>query len=832
MQRTRGLPFRCVVAMTLLASVLLAPPARAATAPLDGVLAFGAPALGSAASANLDAPLVAIGSSGGGGYWEVTSTGQVTPFGAAEFSGTTAGRPLAAPVVGIAADPDGSGYWLAARDGGVFAFAARFAGSAGGLRLAAPIRAIAADPAGGGYWLVADDGGVFAFGRARFLGSAVGHRPGAHFVGIAATPSGKGYWLAASDGEVVGFGDAAGRGSARVVGLAAPVVGIAADVAGDGYWLAAADGGVFATRAEYRGSAATFALGDRPVIGIAADPLSGGYWLARATPAAPPASCGVGAFPVAQVRPGMTGSGLTVSSGTTIEPFSVTVIGTLPDAILPGVDMIVVRADSAAIRAAGGIWAGMSGSPVYAADGRLLGAVAYGTSWAPSSIVGLTPAEWMLGLAARALPKTATTARAAQATAAAVGDDGLTPLATPISVTAPRGHRFGTARELLTDAGVGPATYYRGAAAPLTASSAAPRPGSHVAVALAYGDVTVAATGTVTAVCGDTVLAFGHPITARGPITASAHSAEVVYVQPDPLGTPYAAARVGGTIGTVDQDRLSGVRMRLGAPPAGATVTMHLRDAATGAERAATTIINPLFPDASWEIANQLYGNLVAVQQQDGEGVVQMRWTATGTSALGPWELGRRDRYASQWYVAGDAAYDVAAAIDQVIGANPFAKATLTSLELVAVTSPDYASDRITSVSADTGAGFARLDPAEGLVVDPGTDVPLRIEIQPFGGGPPLAVDVSLTIAPEAAGMSGGLTIAGGRSFMPEPTHEPTSFDDVLTSIRSMPTNDTLSVTTGFGVEGVDQDVTVLLDEVVTGAISMPIFVNGGVEGE
>ncbi|MQA83784.1 MAG: hypothetical protein GEV03_03880 [Streptosporangiales bacterium] len=92
----------------------------------------------------------------------------------------------------------------------------------------------------------------------------------------------------------------------------------------------------------------------------------------------------------------MTGSGLTVSKGTTPEPFQVTVQGVLEDGIAPGVDMIVVEADSPTLDRVGGIWAGMSGSPVYADDGRIIGAVAYGFSLGPSKIGGITPAEEML----------------------------------------------------------------------------------------------------------------------------------------------------------------------------------------------------------------------------------------------------------------------------------------------------------------------------------------------------------------------------------------------------------------------------------------------------
>ena len=93
-----------------------------------------------------------------------------------------------------------------------------------------------------------------------------------------------------------------------------------------------------------------------------------------------------------QITKGMTGTGYTVSKGTEPEPFSVEVLGVLPDGVAPGHDMIVVEASSPAIDEAG-VWEGMSGSPVYV-DGKLIGAVAYGfTQWGPSPIAGLTPAS-------------------------------------------------------------------------------------------------------------------------------------------------------------------------------------------------------------------------------------------------------------------------------------------------------------------------------------------------------------------------------------------------------------------------------------------------------
>ena len=76
------------------------------------------------------------------------------------------------------------------------------------------------------------------------------------------------------------------------------------------------------------------------------------------------------------------------------------------DLIGPGRDVIIVEISGPTVDAGGGVWAGMSGSPVYIDHGggpELAGALAYGFSFGATNIAGLTPAEDMLhvnGLAA------------------------------------------------------------------------------------------------------------------------------------------------------------------------------------------------------------------------------------------------------------------------------------------------------------------------------------------------------------------------------------------------------------------------------------------------
>ena len=113
----------------------------------------------------------------GQGYWEVSTTGRVFPFGDAIFSGDTGGLHLNAPMVGITPDPVTGGYWLIGADGGVFSFGAPFFGSTGNIHLNQPVVAMQATDDGDGYWFVASDGGIFAYGDAPFRGSMGGTAP-------------------------------------------------------------------------------------------------------------------------------------------------------------------------------------------------------------------------------------------------------------------------------------------------------------------------------------------------------------------------------------------------------------------------------------------------------------------------------------------------------------------------------------------------------------------------------------------------------------------------------------------------------------------------------
>src|SRR5215475_8659184 len=100
-----------------------------------------------------------------------------------------------------------------------------------------------------------------------------------------------------------------------------------------------------------------------------------------------------GTISVKDVKPGMTGYGLTVFEGTKPERFNVRVIGVLHK-FVPMEDIILINSDDPRLKYSGGV-AGMSGSPIFL-EGKLAGAFAYGFQFAKDPIAGVTPIEYMI----------------------------------------------------------------------------------------------------------------------------------------------------------------------------------------------------------------------------------------------------------------------------------------------------------------------------------------------------------------------------------------------------------------------------------------------------
>lgn len=300
-------------------------------------------------------------------------------------------------------------------------------------------------------------------------------------------------------------------------------------------------------------------------------------------------------IPVDEIVPGLTGYGYSVFSGSEPERFEAVVVGVMRNAT-PGTSYILARLSGQGLEKTG-VAAGMSGSPVWI-DGRLAGAVSFGWPFAHEAIAGITPIEDMRQIAAAgggvgsATPAgpSAPPVPLARLAAADLPADLLDRELARLRPTAVAGAvpgiqwsvvGFGAASEAVVRRGLGSVAPAGEAASQVPADPPLVRGGA-VAAVLVDGDLRLAATGTVTDILGDRVLAFGHPFLGLGPISLPMASAEVVTV----LSNAYSSFKIsnlGPVVGAFREDRQAGIVGRLGETAPTIPLTLRIAGGAAGA---------------------------------------------------------------------------------------------------------------------------------------------------------------------------------------------------------------------------------------------------------
>jgi len=307
-------------------------------------------------------------------------------------------------------------------------------------------------------------------------------------------------------------------------------------------------------------------------------------------PPAPPDHPGI--LPLDQIHPGMRGVAYTVFEGAVPEPMEVEVLGILKNVNGPKGDIILIRLHGAKAEYTG-VVAGMSGSPVYF-DGKLAGALAFRIGeFSKEPIAGVTPIEDMLEINAldasqppaaqpvsTASPEGASKTSAPGQPAASAGlqdyANYLRPIEAPLvfsgfSEDAVR--RFGAqfaAAGVVPVMGAGSATQEK-QPEPVV-------PGSSVSAVLIGGDMSVAATCTVTYIDPQRLLACGHPLMQFGAVDLPMTKAYVVAT----LASPLDAFKIINTtepVGAFVQDRHAGILGRFGKVPEMIPVTLTVHGA-------------------------------------------------------------------------------------------------------------------------------------------------------------------------------------------------------------------------------------------------------------
>ncbi|MBF0547111.1 MAG: hypothetical protein HQM08_21905 [Candidatus Riflebacteria bacterium] len=327
-------------------------------------------------------------------------------------------------------------------------------------------------------------------------------------------------------------------------------------------------------------------------------------------------------LPIKDIKTGMKGIGKTVIQGKEIETFNVEVMGTLVnnkinDNVLITGKSILVRVSGKVISDAGGIAAGMSGSPIYI-NGKIIGGLSSGWVMTDHTVGLVTPIEEMLEIwdypLQTCLPENYIKWNCENPIELAgkriesiweVGDpDSISQL--PVSgsdlvfarAAAPAVIQglWGKAADLLTSKfkkrGIqvvaDPMDSKRGdSPLPLSPTSEVAsgsaqatdtvEPGMAVGVQLARGDINLTTLGTLTYRDGKKVLAFAHSFLKKGNVAYLMTQAHIYHCFSS-VQMPFKIGAPTENLGIITQDREKGIAGEIGRFPAMIPIQLDMTD--------------------------------------------------------------------------------------------------------------------------------------------------------------------------------------------------------------------------------------------------------------
>ena len=466
-------------------------------------------------------------------------------------------------------------------------------------------------------------------------------------------------------------------------------------------------------------------------------------------------------FPLDQLKSGMNGKAYTVVDGSgKIEQFNVHIVGVTDDG-KGSKRMIMAEASGDVIRRTGGILQGMSGSPIYI-DGKLVGALAATLKEMNPYTFFITPIEDMLEMWTLPDPKAQVNhykIAKVEETAEPEKDTKLEIKSAKTTIhknksaeesTEPEEERIEPEEEpeeiedepeeeTLQEMGA----FYLGGfnsdgarflsqilglkklqAAPASTAErgikfdATLEPGSALGVAIIYGDFSLGATGTVTAVEGKKILAFGHSFTHAGNVNYFMTDASVIGSISGANSTGVKLAGIGHVIGRVNQDRESGVAGILGTFPAVVPVTVTVKDNSLNKEETynATIAYNEnLVPKLSASIA---YTALSKMADTLAESTVDIDFNIKTDSIAGG-EISRKNMFYNASDVGQVAVLELMQALNLVCS-NTKQESNIFGVDVNISFETERRTASIVSISPDKKK------------VKPGETVNLTVELQPY----------------------------------------------------------------------------------------------------
>jgi hypothetical protein len=367
-------------------------------------------------------------------------------------------------------------------------------------------------------------------------------------------------------------------------------------------------------------------------------------------------------FPLRDVRAGQHAIGKTVFLGNKIEEFQVEILGVLEN-VGPRQSVILARLSGGPL-AETGVMQGMSGSPVYM-DGRLVGAVALAFNFSKEPIAGIRPIEEMLAVGDSGQPA------AAPKVASNNGDplaSKLMNIATPVSFS---GFTAGTLDQFapqLKKLGLEPrqGVSSGGKLPSQLGAPASLRPGDMNAVELLSGDMSIGAEGTVTAVDGKSIYAFGHQFMSVGNTELPFARAEVLTLLPN-LNSSFKISSPLEWMGAITQDRSTSIYGELGRKADTIPVSITVKDG----RRAPLAYHMQMIQDrvlSPYIVQTAVYSAMDATERTLGLASYSLRGGVEFVNGAPPLKLD--NTYAGDFNVPLQASSGVASPLSSILGAG------------------------------------------------------------------------------------------------------------------------------------------------------------------
>ena len=283
-------------------------------------------------------------------------------------------------------------------------------------------------------------------------------------------------------------------------------------------------------------------------------------------------------------------------------------------------------------------------------------------------------------------------------------------------------------------------------------------------------------------------MAFGHPFQYIGASTYGANDANSLAIVKDPAFGSFKLASVGAQFGTVDQDRLAGIRADLTKVPALTPIRSTISNLDNGKRRQGATLAADKTSLAQIT-AFGLLANYDVVFDEIGDGRASTNWTIAGRRAGNvPFTINRSNTFASQVDISGDAAFDVADAVS-ALATNEFEPLTIDRVSLLSSLTTKYQQWTITSMAVSVNGG--RFVSPEVLSVRAGATIKVRVRMRPYRSTAVKTSYLTMKVPANTAGRVGSLVAAGGVDLASEGyVGNGQSLTALINGIKALPRND------------------------------------------